>query len=447
MASRVRACVLALGIVLMMALLLPLPGWAEQATPSDTATETASEGATEGASEQQSETGLGGTLRDGDRNPVPGVTITVTDADGNEVGAATTDDEGSWEVPLESGGTYTVTLDEATLPEGVTLRDADRNPLEVDVPAGRVRPALFLLGEGSSGRSTFDAFWRAVANGLKFGLIIAMTAVGLSLIFGTTGLINFAHGELVAFGALVAWWLNVQTVQWHLFLAAAVAIVLTAALGAGFERGLFNPLRKRRVGLFQLMIVSIGLSLFVRHLLLLFFGGAPRPYADFVGQSVVRLGPVALTPRDMWIMAISTAILVAVGVMLQTTRIGKAMRAVADNRDLAESSGIDVNRVVLVVWILGAGLAAAGGILFGSAVAVDWFMGFRLLLLMFAAVILGGLGTAYGAMVGAIVIGLVTEVSVVWFPAELKFMWALVALIVVLLVRPQGIMGRAERIG
>ena len=111
------------------------------------------------------------------------------------------------------------------------------------------------------------------------------------------------------------------------------------------------------------------------------------------------------------------------------------------------AAGIDVNRVVMVVWIVGAALAAMGGILFGSAVAVDWFMGFRLLLLMFAAVILGGLGTAYGAMVGAIVIGLVTELSVLWFPAELKFMWALVVLIVVLLVRPQGILGRAERIG
>lgn len=447
MASRVRACVLALGVVLLVALLLPLPARADATTPAETASPSDTASPTETATEGQSDTGLGGTLRDGDRNPVPGVTIVVTDADGTEVGTATTDDEGTWEVLVDQGGSYTVTLDEATLPEGTALRDPDRNPLEVDVPAGRVRPALFLLGEGNAGRSFFDAFWRALANGLKFGLIIAMTAVGLSLIFGTTGLINFAHGELVAFGALVAWWLNVRTVQWHLFLAAAIAILLTAAMGAAFERGLFKPLRQRRVGLFQLMIVSIGLSLFVRHLLLLFFGGAPRPYADFVGQSVIRMGPVALTPRDLAIMAISTIILVGVGTMLQTTRIGKAMRAVADNRDLAESSGIDVNRVVLIVWILGAALAAAGGILFGSAVAVDWFMGFRLLLLMFAAVILGGLGTAYGAMAGAIVIGLVTELSVLWFPAELKYMWALVVLIIVLLVRPQGILGRAERVG
>jgi neutral amino acid transport system permease protein len=428
--TRVRACLLALASALLVVLLVA-PATADQAV----------------VAQEDIDTGLSGTLEDGDDNPVPGVTITVRDADGNEVGSATTDDEGRWQLAIEEGGTYEVQLDEASLPEGVALRDPDRNPLEVEVIQGRVRPALFLLGEGAAGRAQLDAFFRALANGLKFGLIIAMTAVGLSLIFGTTGLINFAHGELVAFGALVAWWLNVETVQLHLLIAAPIAIALTAALGASWELGIFRPLRRRRVGLFQLMIVTIGLSLLVRHLLLLFFGGAPRPYADFVGQTVRNFGPISLTPRDMTIMLISVVILVAVATMLQTTRIGKAMRAVADNKDLAESSGIDVNTVILFVWILGAALAGAGGILFGSAVAVDWFMGFRLLLLMFAAVILGGLGTAYGAMVGAIVIGLVTELSVLWFPAELKYMWALVVLIIVLLVRPQGILGRAERVG
>ena len=431
MTRRVRASLLAIGSMLLMLGLLASPALAQDAL----------------LAQSEIEQGLTGTLRDGERNPVPGVSIVVSDADGNEVGTAETDDEGRWELAVDQAGMFQVFLDPETLPEGVDLRDPDENPLEIEVLPGRVRPAVFQLGEGEADRAQLDAFVRAFANGLKFGLIIAMCSVGLSLIFGTTGLINFAHGELVAFGALFAWFLNVDSVEWHLLLAALMAVVATSALGASFERGLFRPLRRRRVGLFQLMIVSIGLSLFVRHLLLLFFGGAPRPYADFVGQSVVRIGPIALTPRDMAIMAISVVILLGVGLMLQTTRIGKAMRAVADNRDLAESSGIDVNRVILVVWILGAGLAALGGILFGSAVAVDWFMGFRLLLLMFAGVILGGLGTAYGAMVGSIVIGLVTELSVLWFPAELKFMWALVVLIVVLLVRPQGILGRAERIG
>jgi neutral amino acid transport system permease protein len=408
--------------------------------------------AASGASEQvllaqEMDQGFTGTLRDGDGEPVEGVTITVFDADGQEVGSAESDADGAWQIGVEAGGQYEILLDEETLPEGVDLRDADRNPLEVNLQSGRVRPAIFALGEGGTGRGQIEAFFRAFANGLKFGLIIAMCAVGLSLIFGTTGLINFAHGELVALGALLALAFNVTFFRIHLLVAALLAVALTAALGGGLERLLFRPLRKRRLGTFQLVVITIGLSLLIRHLLLMRFGGAPRPYRDYVGQRAIQMGPVQLTPRDMVIMLLSALTLVAVATMLQRTRIGKAMRAVSDNRDLAESSGIDVDQIVMIVWILGAGLAALGGVLFGSAVAVDWFMGFRLLLLMFAGVILGGLGTAYGAMVGGLVIGLVTELSVLWFPAELKFMWALIVLIVVLLVRPQGILGRRERIG
>jgi neutral amino acid transport system permease protein len=217
--------------------------------------------------------------------------------------------------------------------------------------------------------------------------------------------------------------------------------------GGALERGLFRPLRRRRLGIFQLLIITIGLGLAIRHILLLAFGGSPRTYRDFVGQQAISIGPISLTPRDMAIMGLSLLILASVATMLQRTRMGKAIRAVSDNPALASASGIDVDRVILTVWIMGAGLAATGGIFFGSAVSVDWFMGFRLLLLMFAAVILGGIGTYYGAMVGGLVIGLVTELSVLWFPSELKYMWALLALIVVLLVRPQGILGRRERVG
>jgi neutral amino acid transport system permease protein len=133
--------------------------------------------------------------------------------------------------------------------------------------------------------------------------------------------------------------------------------------------------------------------------------------------------------------------------MLTRTRLGKAMRAVADERDLAESSGIDVQRVILAVWILGGALTGIGGIFLGIIESVDYLMGFRLLLLMFAAVTLGGLGSAYGAMVGGLIVGLVSEVSTVWFSSQIKYVWALLVLVVILLVRPQGILGRRERIG
>jgi branched-chain amino acid transport system permease protein len=146
-------------------------------------------------------------------------------------------------------------------------------------------------------------------------------------------------------------------------------------------------------------------------------------------------------------MIISVIALVGVALFLQRTQMGKATRAVADNRDLAESSGINVDRVVTFVWAAGAGLAALGGILQGLSEQVSWQMGFQLLLLMFAGVTLGGLGTAYGALVGSMVVGMVMEVSTLWIPSEFKTVTALAILIVILVVRPQGILGQAERVG
>ncbi|MFZ9840652.1 MAG: branched-chain amino acid ABC transporter permease, partial [Candidatus Nanopelagicales bacterium] len=132
---------------------------------------------------------------------------------------------------------------------------------------------------------------------------------------------------------------------------------------------------------------------------------------------------------------------------LLKSQLGKASRAVADNPALAASSGIDVERVIMVVWILGAFLAGYGGIMMGLNQGVQWIMGSDVLLLIFAAVTLGGLGTAYGAIVGSLIVGLFIQLSTLIIPTELKYVGALVVLILILLVRPQGIMGRRERIG
>ncbi|WP_216853416.1 branched-chain amino acid ABC transporter permease [Phytoactinopolyspora halotolerans] len=449
---RTRLVAAAMGAMWLVTVLVGVPAAAAATAPAHAADTSLAPPGRILPAQQESDEGIRGAIRDGEGEPVPDVVLIVSDSDGNEVGEATTDENGQWEVGVPGPGTYSVLLDEATLPEDVELRDAERNPLEVRVTSGRTVPAVFQVGEGDTGRQQLESIARATANGLKFGLIIAMAAVGLSLIFSTTGLINFAHGELVALGAMLTWYLNVGLAgdggpYIPLILAGAIVILAVGLFGGGLERWLFRPLRRRRLGIFQLLIITIGLGLAIRHVLLLVFGGSPRTYRDFVGQSAVSIGPISLTPRDMVIMAASALILAAVATMLQRTRTGKAIRAVADNPALASASGIDVDRVILTVWITGAGLAATGGIFFGSAVSVDWFMGFRLLLLMFAAVILGGIGTYYGAMAGGIVIGLVTELSVLWFPSELKYMWALLALIVVLLVRPQGILGRRERVG
>ncbi|MGH3344052.1 MAG: branched-chain amino acid ABC transporter permease [Carbonactinosporaceae bacterium] len=409
-----------------------------------------------------------GTLRGPDGKPVQGVVIVVT-SEGKRIGQDTSQASGSWEVQLPRAGSYDVELDVATLPAGLVPRSKDSATLDaVPVRPGDHRTVLFPLvppgeaegqgagpqggqrdADGGGAGQVLGRVPQLLVEGVKFGVIIAITAIGLSLIFGTTGLINFAHGELVTIGATAAFFLNVAAAGPGLQLipAALIAVVIGAMVGGGMERGLWRPLRLRGVGRIQLFIISIGLSLLLRHLILVFFGSRPQPYADYTIQQALTFGPISITPRDLIIIGLSLAVLVGVGLMLQLTRIGKAMRAVSDNRDLAESSGINVDRVVLVVWLLGGGLAGLGGVFFGLAEIVTWDMGFNLLLLMFAGVILGGLGTAYGAMVGSLLVGMVAQLSTLYFPVELQYAWALLALIIVLLVRPQGILGRPERIG
>jgi len=399
-----------------------------------------------GAAIAQEAESIGGRLQ-ADGDGVPGVEIAVATEDGDPVGTGVSGEDGSWSVELPGPGTYLVTIDVETLPEGVGLTNPDRQELELRVSEGGSSTALFALGEREEvGSQLGSRLAQSTVNGIKFGLIIAMTAIGLSLIFGTTGLINFAHGDLVTMGAFLAYTFNVL-LGLHLIVAAALAIVVSAAISGSIEAGLWRPLRKRRTGLISMLVISIGLAFVIRHIILFYFGGSRRPYGDYTLQLALQFGPVRVQPVELWVMGLSVVILVGVALMLTKTKLGKGMRAVADNRDLAESSGIDVNRVILSVWIMGGALTAVGGIFLGMIESVDYLMGFRLLLLMFAGVILGGLGTAYGAMLGSLIVGLVSEVSTVFFSSQLKYVWALGVLIIILLVRPQGLLGRKERIG
>ena len=395
---------------------------------------------------QESAEGVRGTLTDQEGEPVEGVEITVS-ADGEVVDSVTTDEEGSWEVGLPGPGPYEATLDTDTLPEDLGLTDPDRQTLEFTIRPGQQRTLIFQLGERETrAGQLLQQIAQNGLNGITFGLIIAMTAIGLSLVFGTTGLINFAHGDLVTFGAVVAFALNTAGNGLHIVPAALGAVVVVAAFGGALEAGLWRPLRRRKTGIIQLLVITVGIAFLLRHVILFFYGGRPNPFRDYTVQQAIALGPVRVTPRDLFVMGLSLVVLVGVGLLLNRTRLGKAMRAVSDNRDLAESSGINVERIILVVWVLGAALAALGGVFLGLVETVHYLMGFRLLLLMFAGVILGGLGTAYGAIIGSLVVGMVTELSTLWFSTELKTMWALLILIIILLVRPQGILGLKERI-
>jgi len=383
------------------------------------------------------------------RVPVPDVKLAVTEAGGAEVGSATTDADGHYELALPGPGDYTVKIDQSTLPEGVDLRDEAQAEVPVNIRPNERQVLNYFLGESSRQTvSRLDQLPQTIANGIKFGLIIAITAIGLSLIYGTTGLSNFSHGELVTLGAVVTWWMN-QSVGLHLLGAIPFGIAAGALGGYVSEAGLWRPLRRKGVSLTSMMIVSIGVGLAARYVYLYTFGGRSRAYQQYAVQEAVEIGPIDVTKRELITVAVCVIVLVAVALFLQRSRRGKAIRAVSDNPDLASATGINTNRVIMLVWVVGGALAGLGGIMLGLDQQVSWNMGFTSLLLMFAAITVGGLGNPYGALVGSLVVGLAVELWTWVFPSavELKNTGALIILILVLLVRPQGLLGRKERVG
>ena len=393
-----------------------------------------------------------GTVRVG-REVIPEVTITVVDAAGQEVGSTETGEDGKWEIPIPSLGEFTVQLI-GPLPDGITVKDGASSEVTVIVEEWRKKSVGFqLTGADASTILEIPPTWERLLNrmisGLKVGLLVALASIGLSLIFGVTGLVNFAHSEMVAFGAVTALVLESSMgLSGGLFpIAVVLAVIIGGFLGLFLEKGVFGPLRRKKMTNISLMVVSIGLAFLMRYLMLIYHGAEPKTYESFKIQSGVSFGPIELPPKDYYIIAISFVTLVTVGVLLQRTKLGTSMRAVSDNPALAESSGIDVNKTIMWVWIFGSTLASLGGIMIGLTQVVEWQMGEKILLLIFAAVTLGGLGTAYGAMVGGLAIGLASETSTFWLDNDLKFLTALVVLIVILLVRPQGILGVRERLG
>ncbi|QTE31437.1 branched-chain amino acid ABC transporter permease [Pengzhenrongella sicca] len=417
---------------------------------------------------------INGTIKTAAGAPAVGIVLTVAGSDGEHI--ATTGADGRWSVAVTAAGEYTVSLDETTLPAGETLRDPSKNPRTVTAEVGNTTGALFPLGaptaapapsdgatsaDGTTGadaavgtptgsESGGGVSWLRVGqqatSGLIFGILLALASVGLSLIYGTTGLSNFAHGEQVTLGGILAY-VGCQTLGLPLLVSGIIAVAIAAASGWFQDAVLWHPLRRRRVGTTQQMIVTIGLSMALQYSYQYFFGGgALRIVTE--NPTMLSLGQIRVTLHSLISVIIAVLVLAGVAYFLLKTRIGRATRAVSDNPALAAASGINVEGVIRMVWTLGAGLAGLGGVLMGLYLnATSWNMGGALLLLMFAAVTLGGLGAAFGALVGSLVIGLVVEMSSLVIPSDMRYAGALLILILVLLLRPQGILGRAERIG
>ncbi len=384
-----------------------------------------------------------------EKKPVVGVKISVTDPAGIAVGEGVTDSVGSVTIPVPAKDDYVVTLDVASLPSGVTLIEGTKTVVNIvkDAFTTNAKRVTFFAGtSGESGASLMDRIAQRLVDGVRLGLIIAICSVGLSLIFGTTGLTNFAHGEMVTFGGLIAFWFNVL-LGIPLLIAAPIVIALGGVLGLAMNGVIFAKLRKRGIGLISQLVVSVGLSIMLRNMYLYQFGGRTRPLDDFSLQVAKHFGPVSITMRDLSTTIISFIVLMGVAGYLQRSRTGKAIRAVSDNPSLASSTGIDTQKIIRIVWFAGGALAAMGGVFRGLDEQVGFEMGSGLIFLMFAGITLGGLGSAYGALVGGFLVGLLVELASLVVPAELKNAPALLILIIVLVVRPQGILGRKQRVG
>ncbi|MEY4993396.1 MAG: hypothetical protein RIS82_518 [Actinomycetota bacterium] len=360
-------------------------------------------------------------------------------------GEASTDAEGNWTLSVPTKGIYDVEIQLDSLPEGVGLRDPETTVRQADLSMVESASVLFPLGVDTRVEQAFgDQLAIRLFAGLNLGLLLAIAAIGISLIFGTTGLNNFAHGEMVTVGALFTW-LFYTVLGWPLLVSAAVTILIGAFVGWGQNAAIWRPLRKRRLGLNQMMIVSIGFAIVARYILLLFFDGDTKGIGT--DNNIIEIGPIKTTATSLTSMAVAAVALAAVAIFLTRTRLGKATRAVSDNSSLAASTGIDVENIIRIVWIMAGALTALAGILYGLQFQANWLTGFQILLLLFAAVTLGGLGTALGATVGALIIGMVVELSTLVLPADLKYAASLLILIVVLMVRPQGVLGKKQRIG
>ena len=293
--------------------------------------------------------------------------------------------------------------------------------------------------------------------GIVFGSIISLGAIGLTLVYGIIRFANFAHGDLMSAGAYVALfmvtgvlgWLGVPDTNfgmlsfgWRMLIAFPVAMLVVACVAIALDRILYRKLREKKSHAVILCMSSLGAAFILRMLILIFWGadclfyrpGMLRPAIDFPFGVKIR-------PDQILILFVVFALVVLLHLYLQKTKMGKAMRATADNMELALVSGIDTERVIILTWAVGGALAAAGGILYGIDVQLHPYMGWNFLIPLFAATILGTIGNVYGALVGGLIIGVAEQVSTAFLLPTYKPAVAFVLMILILLVRPKGIFG------
>lgn len=275
-----------------------------------------------------------------------------------------------------------------------------------------------------------------IVNGIAVGSIIALASVGLTLTYGILRLSNFAHGDFLTLGAYLTLLVNAGGI--NIWLSMILAAAGTIAVMVLSEKLLWSKMRSIRATSTTLIIISIGLALFLRNSIIFFWGGQNQNYNLPVTPALNIFG-IRVPQNQLLVLGLAVLAILALHYLLQNTKIGKAMRAVADDLDLARVSGINVEQVILWTWIIAGTFTSLGGSMYGLITAVRPNMGWFLILPLFASVILGGIGNPYGAIAAAFMIGIAQELSTVWIGSQYKQGIALLMMILVLLIRPKGL--------
>ncbi len=295
-------------------------------------------------------------------------------------------------------------------------------------------------------------------DGLLVGAMIGLGAIGVSLTYSILRFANFAHGEFIAWGAYATFaliaaigYLSGQSMSplwpfsfgWPLIVAGAAAMLLTGLLALALDTILFSRLRSRGNAIIMVM-ASFGAAMALRSALEFIFTAAPVYFSRDI-QIAIPLGAgIRVTPDQLLTLALALVLVVAMFLFMSRTTIGRSMRAVSENPSLAAVVGVDVGRVIRATWLLGGALAAAAGIMVGITIQIRPYMGFDLLLPLFAAAILGGIGSMPGAVIGGLIVGLAEAASVPLVGAGYRGAVAFLVLIAVLIVRPSGLFGQRE---
>jgi branched-chain amino acid transport system permease protein len=295
-------------------------------------------------------------------------------------------------------------------------------------------------------------FLQQLINGLTLGSVYALIALGYTMVYGILELINFAHGEIYMLGAylgiiFLAFFTAIGLTSYSLSLALILTFVLTilfcSSYGFTIEKIAYRPLRN--APRLSPLISAIGVSIFLQNYVMLTQGATDKVFPDLFGAAGFEFISVRMTYLQLFIILTSVIVMIALRFFIRKTRMGKAMRAVAQDKTMASLVGINIDTIISITFIIGSGLAAVAGLMVAMYYGlINYFIGYIAGIKAFTAAVLGGIGSIRGAMLGGILLGLVESLGASYISSEYKDAYAFAILIIILLVKPGGLFGKAD---